>query len=827
MVHFHNAAVAAAAVTSVVLSSLAPGAQAAPAMPPLPMRQEARRSMLNSGDIDLEKRDLKIKGCFDPDHSLHYNYHHGCASEDGHGHGWHGAKERRTIDLEAIIQLNAKSQHPDSEHDKRSLLGLNLGGNNGILGGKDKKGILGGNGLGLNLKKRGEHIHAHGLSDRELERLVRKLGDNSHVHVHSHKAKRSLADEEDEEEQDDESDDELEKRSPEPRVRSPSSTAAVPELVLIERLSFFSQSRYRNSRWRHRHRHSHDHVHVHSHKRDEIEARDPRRHHHHDNDHDHVHVHSHKRDEIEESDDLEKRSKSQPKRMERKAKKSKGKKSSSKSAKSFSKKTDSKKSSDSKKSGSKKSKSSSSKKNKDAAAASSDKPAVSAGAKVSLGKRALEQAGVPGFVEVATPLFNSSLARTVAGLVFTANPDPSPNATTFVLGTSDAESTQFYLTTASNPDPSTPVELNVVNIRVPILDSQTLKVVDYCATFDLTPPSPLSLLPCGKKDGFSQNFAYNGTTGEIQPLYSTTPAPMALVSNKASQPSSSAQSFAATGSNSTASAQAEEEDPEDISLYFIPASTYYEAPADVNHLIDSHKNRTLAASASMADDSMTSTSASDDGMTSTSMDAEPTSTQLPSSTETSSAPESTMTAAPTDAYSNDDYSMDSSMDGSSMDGMSMDSSSMDSSMMDGSSMDDSMATPTDSMYSDETLSTSTVEPTASSTSTPLVNQNNAATPSSSMAASSASSSSSSSMATPSSAAAASSASAMSSMTPSGTPSASMSSTSTSTSASAAPTVTIQQSTDYTTPGMAKDPNAGIDANTSNYSPMARRRFARW
>jgi len=186
------------------------------------------------------------------------------------------------------------------------------------------------------------------------------------------------------------------------------------------------------------------------------------------------------------------RSKSEPKRFERKSKKSKknkgGKK--NKSGKSYK----------------KKSKGSSSKKNADnkkETATASSEPAVSA--KVSLGKRGLSPAGVPGFVEVATPLFNSTLARTVAGLVFTANPDPSPNATTFVLGTSDAESTQFYLTTASNPDPSTPTELNVVNIRVPILDSQTLKVVDYCATFDLTPPSPLSLLPCGNKDGFSQS----------------------------------------------------------------------------------------------------------------------------------------------------------------------------------------------------------------------------------------------------------------------------------------------------------------------------------
>ncbi|GAA5902987.1 uncharacterized protein JCM6883_002655 [Sporobolomyces salmoneus] len=764
MVHLHNAAVAAAAVTSVVLSSLAPGAQAAPAMKPLPLRQEARRSMLKSGDMDLEKRDhLRIKDCFDPDHSLHWNYHHGCANEDGHGHGWHGAKERRTIDLEAIIQLNGgKSQNHE---EKRSLLGLNLGGNNGLLGNKNNKGLLGSKGgLGLNLRRRAEK------DDEES------------------------------------SGDELEKRSPEPRSR---------------------RNRYRKNRHRHRHDHDHDHdhdhTHIHIHKRDEIEARDPRHHHHHghDHDHEHVHVHSHKRDEIAESEELEKRSKDQPKRFERKMKKSKGKKSSSKSAKSY-KKGD-------KKHDSKKNKTKSSKKNKDAAA-TEEKPTVAA--KVSLGKRGLEQAGVPGFVEVATPLFNSSLARTVAGLVFTANPDPSPNATTFVLGTSDAESTQFYLTTASNPDPSTPLELNVVNIRVPILDSQTLKVVDYCATFDLTPPSPLSLLPCGKKDGFSQNFAYNGTTGEIQPLYTNTPAPMALVSNKASQ-QSAGHSFAATDSNSTASAEAEE-DPEDISLYFIPASTYYEAPADVNHLIDSHKNRTLAASMSSADDEMSATA------TSTSMESEATSTDLPTSTESSSAPDSTMTSAPMDdgsstSMSSDDYStMD---DGSMMDdgSSSMDDGSMDDSMMTDDSMatptdsmtmsEDPMATPTDSMM-DETLSTSTVE--ASPSSTPAVNQNNAAAPSSSS-----SSSSSSMMPSASVSASASGSASASSMTPSATSSGSSmmsSASSTSSSAGASPTVTLESSTtDYTTPGMTSDPNEGIDANASNYSPMKlrRRRFQRW
>lgn len=123
-------------------------------------------------------------------------------------------------------------------------------------------------------------------------------------------------------------------------------------------------------------------------------------------------------------------------------------------------------------------------------------------------KRSLAPAGVPGFVEVASPLFNSTLARSIAGLVFSANPDTSANASAFILGTSSSQSTQFYLSAS----PSTPLAAvtgaltgpNVVNIRIPILNSQALTTTDFCATFDLSPPSPLSLLPCGSIPGYSQ-----------------------------------------------------------------------------------------------------------------------------------------------------------------------------------------------------------------------------------------------------------------------------------------------------------------------------------
>lgn len=59
------------------------------------------------------------------------------------------------------------------------------------------------------------------------------------------------------------------------------------------------------------------------------------------------------------------------------------------------------------------------------------------------------------------------------------------------------------------------------------MDSQSLKSIDYCATFSTTPPSPLALEPCGEKDGYSQTFAYNATTGQLSPVYHSDAATLA------------------------------------------------------------------------------------------------------------------------------------------------------------------------------------------------------------------------------------------------------------------------------------------------------------
>ncbi|KAM0751410.1 hypothetical protein T439DRAFT_380380 [Meredithblackwellia eburnea MCA 4105] len=193
---------------------------------------------------------------------------------------------------------------------------------------------------------------------------------------------------------------------------------------------------------------------------------------------------------------------------------------------------------------------------------------------------ALPASGTPGFVEVASHFFNSTLSRSIAGLVYSANPDTSPNATAFVLGTSNTQSTQFYLTPVLGALAQSS-GYQIVNIRVSILNSQLLSTTDFCASFDLAPPSPLSLLPCGVLTRFSQNFAFNSTTSELRPLYSATPAPMALVDTAEGRPvtSSSANKLVDTPAPLPQSTKS-------ISLFFVPASTFYKAPVPVQALFD-------------------------------------------------------------------------------------------------------------------------------------------------------------------------------------------------------------------------------------------------
>lgn len=154
-------------------------------------------------------------------------------------------------------------------------------------------------------------------------------------------------------------------------------------------------------------------------------------------------------------------------------------------------------------------------------------------------KRQATQSGIPGFVEVANTLAGTTLAKSVAGLVFSKGPDP--NASGFLLGTSESQSTQFYLVPtddqstletshSANASMASPEDTaKTYQLRIPVLDSKKFESNDYCATFDILPPSPMTMAPCKQTEGFSQIFNYNATTGELTPVYpatSTQPKPM-------------------------------------------------------------------------------------------------------------------------------------------------------------------------------------------------------------------------------------------------------------------------------------------------------------
>ncbi|EGF98773.1 uncharacterized protein MELLADRAFT_95414 [Melampsora larici-populina 98AG31] len=121
----------------------------------------------------------------------------------------------------------------------------------------------------------------------------------------------------------------------------------------------------------------------------------------------------------------------------------------------------------------------------------------------------ITQSGVPGFIEVATPLFKSALAKAISGLTYSMG-----NGSTFDLGTSNTQSTQFFM----SPMNTTNGQM-VYRLRIPILDSSAFETVDHCATFAISPPGPLSLKKCGPVPGCSQLFSYDLNTGKLQPIY--------------------------------------------------------------------------------------------------------------------------------------------------------------------------------------------------------------------------------------------------------------------------------------------------------------------
>ncbi|WVW79604.1 hypothetical protein I302_101573 [Kwoniella bestiolae CBS 10118] len=139
--------------------------------------------------------------------------------------------------------------------------------------------------------------------------------------------------------------------------------------------------------------------------------------------------------------------------------------------------------------------------------------------------------GAPGYIDVTSPVFNSTTATRIASLVLSTSNGTDANST-FVLNASSNIRTQVYLVpisqgnstvasaaASSNSTSTSPIS---VNLKVPIFVASTASVEPYCATFDPSPenPAPLTVTPCTNEtvsSHESQKFLYNPDTGVIHP----------------------------------------------------------------------------------------------------------------------------------------------------------------------------------------------------------------------------------------------------------------------------------------------------------------------
>ncbi|WVF65307.1 hypothetical protein IAT40_000032 [Kwoniella sp. CBS 6097] len=138
--------------------------------------------------------------------------------------------------------------------------------------------------------------------------------------------------------------------------------------------------------------------------------------------------------------------------------------------------------------------------------------------------------GAPGYIDVTSPVYNSTTAQRIASLVLSTSNGTDPNST-FVLNASNNIRTQVYLVpltpsnstvaSAAAPSNSTTSAPISVNLKVPIFVASSASVEPYCATFDPSPenPAPLTVTPCTNDTSSheSQKFLYDPNTGVIHP----------------------------------------------------------------------------------------------------------------------------------------------------------------------------------------------------------------------------------------------------------------------------------------------------------------------
>jgi hypothetical protein len=140
--------------------------------------------------------------------------------------------------------------------------------------------------------------------------------------------------------------------------------------------------------------------------------------------------------------------------------------------------------------------------------------------------------GAPGYIDVTSPVFNSTTAQRIASLVLSTSNGTDANST-FVLNASNNIRTQVYLVPLTSNSTAAANDPIPVNLKLPIFVAASASVEAYCATFDPDPeaPAPLTVTPCnnGTASHESQKFLYNPTTGVIHPDWQPSQASQQLL----------------------------------------------------------------------------------------------------------------------------------------------------------------------------------------------------------------------------------------------------------------------------------------------------------
>ncbi|KAI9636862.1 uncharacterized protein MKK02DRAFT_45570 [Dioszegia hungarica] len=145
-----------------------------------------------------------------------------------------------------------------------------------------------------------------------------------------------------------------------------------------------------------------------------------------------------------------------------------------------------------------------------------------------------EMGGAPGYIDITSPVFNSTATR-LASLVLSTSNGTNENST-FVLNASSSVRTQVFLVPLNSTEAGgEPKEGDMikVNLKVPVFVAESAAVEPFCATFDPSPnaPEPMTVEPCEEpEDERSQIFLFDPETGAVKPNWTPSETNQQLLS---------------------------------------------------------------------------------------------------------------------------------------------------------------------------------------------------------------------------------------------------------------------------------------------------------